>query len=317
MRVVFLGTPEFAVPALEAMLASPIGIAAVFTQPDRPSGRGRRLTPPPVKARALEAGLEVRQPGRIRSGDIAPFAPDAVAVAAYGQILSRKFLAVPRLGAFNLHPSLLPRWRGAAPIQRALLAGDRETGACVIRLVHELDAGPVLARLSLPIGPRDTAEDLHGRLAAAGGPLLVEALLRLERGEAEEEPQPEGGVTYAAKLAKEEAPLDWSLAAGELDRRVRGLRPWPVAETAWPGLAEGAVRIWKAYPLPPEGPPEALPGEALGLAGTPEGRGLRVRTGGGDLAILELQPPGGRRMEAEAFLRGRPLPAGARLGARG
>ncbi|MBI3026258.1 MAG: methionyl-tRNA formyltransferase, partial [Candidatus Tectomicrobia bacterium] len=203
------------------------------------------------------------------------------------------------------------------PIQRALLAGDRETGACVIRLVHELDAGPVLARLALPIGPRDTAEDLRGRLAAAGGPLLVEALLRLERGGAEEEPQPEGGVTYAAKLAKEEAPLDWSLAAAELDRRVRGLRPWPVAETAWPGLAEGAVRIWKAYPLPPEGPPEALPGEALGLAGTPEGRGLRVRTGAGDLAILELQPPGGRRMEAEAFLRGRPLPAGARLGARG
>ena len=317
MRVVFLGTPEFAVPALEALLASPIEIAAVFTQPDRPSGRGRRVAPPPVKARALAAGLAVHQPERIRSADIEPFAPDAVAVVAYGQILSRKFLAVPRLGAFNLHASLLPRWRGAAPIQRALLAGDKETGACVIRLVRELDAGPVLARLFLPIGPRDTAEDLHGRLAAAGGPLLAETLLRLERGEAEEEAQAEEGATYAAKLAKEEAPLDWSLSAAGLDRRVRGLRPWPVAETAWPGLAEGAVRIWRAYPLPSESGVEARPGEALGLAETPEGRGLRVRAGEGDLALLEVQPPGGRRMETEAFLRGRPLPAGARLGGRG
>ena len=313
MRVVFLGTPEFAVPALEAMIASPIEIAAVFTQPDRPSGRGRRVTPPPVKARAIEAGLAVLQPERIRSTDIAPFAPDAVAVVAYGQILSRKFLGVPRLGAFNLHASLLPRWRGAAPIQRALLAGDRETGACVIRLVHELDAGPVLSRLVLPIGPRDTSEESHDRLAAAGGPLLVETLLRLERGEAREEPQPEAGVTYAAKLGKEEAALDWSLPAEELDRRVRGLRPWPVAETAWPD--GGTVRIWRAHPLQAEGRVPARPGEVLGPAVTPEGRGLRVRTGAGDLAILELQPPGGKRMEAEAFLRGHPLPAGARLGA--
>ncbi|MEK6709719.1 MAG: methionyl-tRNA formyltransferase [Nitrospinota bacterium] len=317
MRVVFLGTPEFAVPALEALIASPIEIAAVFTQPDRPSGRGRRLTPPPVKVRALGAGLPVHQPERIRSTDIAPFAPDAAAVAAYGQILSRKFLAVPRLGAFNVHASLLPRWRGAAPIQRALLAGDPETGVCIIRLVYELDAGPVLARLAIPIGARDTSEDLHGRLAAAGGPLLAETLLRLERGEAREEVQPEAGVTYAGKLTKEEAPLDWSLSARELDLRVRGLRPWPVAETAWPGIAEGAVRIWRAYPLAAEGGAAARPGAALGMAATPEGRGLRVRTGSGDLAILELQPPGGRRMEAEAYLRGHALPGGARLGARG
>ncbi len=314
MRVVFLGTPEFAVPALEALLASPVEVLAVFTQPDRPAGRGRRLTPPPVKVRAQAGGLPVRQPERVRAADVASLSPDAVVLAAYGQYLSKKLLAVPPLGVLNLHPSLLPRWRGAAPIQRALLAGDRECGVCVMRVVPELDAGPVLSRVVLPIGARDTAEDLHDRLAAAGGPLLVEALLRLERGEAEEEPQEESLATYAAKLTKGEAPLDWALAAEELDRRVRGLRPWPVAETAWRGMENGPVRIWRAYPLAARPGEEARPGEVLGPGDSPEGAGLRVRTGSGDLLLLEVQPPGGQRMAADALLRGRPLARGARLG---
>ncbi|MEE9273994.1 MAG: methionyl-tRNA formyltransferase [bacterium] len=313
MRVVFLGTPEFAVPSLEALCASPLEVAAVFTQPDRPAGRGRRVTPPPVKVRALERGLEVRQPERVRARDLDPFAPDAVAVVAYGQILSRKFLEAPPRGVVNLHASLLPRWRGAAPIQRALLAGDRECGVCVMRVVPRLDAGPVLARRVLPIGERDTAEDLHDALAAAGGPLLAETLGRIEAGEAPGEPQDESLALYAEKLAKEEAPMDWSLSAEALDRQVRGLRPWPVAETSWPGVESGRVRVWRALPLK-NARSNPAPGEVAGLEDSEEGRGVRVGAGAGDLLLLEVQPPGGRRMPAEDFFRGRPLPAGARLG---
>ena len=184
MRVVFFGTSEFAVPTLRALMASPVEVAAVFTQPDRPSGRGRRLTPPPVKACAIEAGLPVLQPERIRAADIADFRPDLGIVAAYGQILSRKLLGVPRLGLLNLHPSLLPRWRGAAPIQRALLEGDSETGVCVMRVAPELDAGAVLARCALPIGPRDTSGSLHDKLAALGAEQMVATLLALGNGEA-------------------------------------------------------------------------------------------------------------------------------------
>ncbi|MEE9241394.1 MAG: methionyl-tRNA formyltransferase [bacterium] len=314
MRVVFLGTPEFAVPTLEAIASSPIEVAAVFTQPDRPAGRGRKLTTPPVKKRALEFGIEVHQPERIRASDIPPFSPDAVVVVAYGQILSKKFLAVPRLGVMNLHASLLPRWRGAAPIQRAVLAGDEECGVCVMRVLRKLDAGPVLASWTAPIGPRDTSEDLHDKLAFAGGPLMVDTLQELERGEVSEKPQDESRVTYAAKLSKGEAPLDWSLPADELDRRIRGLRPWPVAQTGFPGTDREPVRIWRAFPLDSDPGRSAAAGETLGETGCPEGRGIRVRTGSGDLVLLELQPPGRRRMAAEDFLRGHPFPPGARLG---
>ncbi|MDE0331726.1 MAG: methionyl-tRNA formyltransferase [Nitrospinae bacterium] len=312
MRAVFFGTSEFAVPALRALMASPIEVAAVFTQPDRPSGRGRRLTPPPVKACATEAGLPVSQPERVRSNDIAESRPDVGIVAAYGQILSRKLLSVPRLGLLNLHPSLLPRWRGAAPIQRALLEGDSETGVCVMRVTPELDAGAVLARRSLPIGARDTSGALHDKLAALGAEQMVATLLALEKGEANEEPQDESLVTYAEKLKKEEAKLDWRLPANRLDRLIRGLNPWPVAETSWPGLENGPVRIWRAWPVADESPGAA--GEVMGLAESPEGEGILVATGEGALVILEIQPPGKKKMDGGAFARGYPCRPGLMLG---
>lgn len=313
MRVVFFGTSEFAVPTLRALMASAVvEVVAVFTQPDRPAGRGRRLTPPPVKTCALEAGLPVLQPERIRSTDVADFRPDLGIVAAYGQILSRKLLGVPRLGLLNLHPSLLPRWRGAAPIQRALLEGDSETGVCVMRVVPELDAGAVLARCALPIGPRDTSGALHDKLSVLGAEQMVATLLALEKGEATEEPQDESRVIYAEKLLKEEARLDWRLPASRLDRLIRGLNPWPVAETSWPEIMGGPVRIWRAWPVP-EGSGAAA-GEVLGPGGSPEGEGIRVAAGEGDLVILEIQPPGKKKMDAGAFARGYPCRPGLVLG---
>ncbi len=313
MRVVFFGTSEFAVPTLRALTASAVvEVVAVFTQPDRPAGRGRRLTPPPVKTCALEAGLPVLQPERIRSTDVADFRTDLGIVAAYGQILSRKLLDVPRLGLLNLHPSLLPRWRGAAPIQRALLEGDSETGVCVMRVVPELDAGAVLARCALPIGPRDTSGALHDKLSVLGAEQMVATLLALEKGEATEEPQDESRVIYADKLLKEEAKLDWRLPASRLDRLIRGLNPWPVAETSWPGVMSGPVRIWRAWPVP-EGSGAAA-GEVLGLGESPEGEGIRVAAGEGDLVILEIQPPGKKKMDGGAFARGYPCRPGLVLG---
>ena len=312
MRAVFFGTSEFAVPTLRALIASSVEVAAVFTQPDRPAGRGRRLTPPPVKTPALEAGLPVLQPERIRSADVADFRPDVGVVAAYGQILSRKLLDVPRMGLLNLHPSLLPRWRGAAPIQRALLEGDAETGVCVMRVSPELDAGAVLARRSLPIGARDNSGALHDKLAALGAEQMVATLLALETGEVTEVPQDESLVTYAEKLQKAEAKLDWRLPASRLDRLIRGLNPWPVAETAWPEIENGPVRIWRAWPTS-EGSGGAA-GEVLGPAESPEGEGIRVATGEGDLVILEIQPPGKKKMDAGAFERGYPCRPGFVLG---
>lgn len=312
MRAVFFGASEFAAPTLEALAASSIKIAAVFTRPDRPAGRGRRPTPPPVKARALAAGLRVLQPERVRAADVERFRPDVGVVAAYGQILGGKLLAAPPLGVVNLHPSLLPRWRGAAPIQRALLAGDAETGVCVMRLVRALDAGPVLARRATPIGPRETAGDLHDRLAVLGAERMVETLMRLERGETEEEAQDDSLATYAEKLRKEEAALDWRLPARRLDRLIRGLNPWPVAAADWPGVANGPVRIWRAWPMP--GASGGAPGEILGISESPGGAGVRVAAGEGDLVILETQPPGKKRMAATAFARGYPCRPGLALG---
>ena len=312
MRAVFFGTSGFGAPTLRALIASPIEVAAVFTQPDRPAGRGRKLTPPPVKACALEAGLPVLQPERIRSTDVAEFRPDVGVVASYGQILSRKLLKVPRLGLLNLHPSLLPRWRGAAPIQRALLEGDDETGVCVMRVAPELDAGPVLTRRSLPIGPRDTSGALHDKLAGLGAEQMVVTLLKLENGEVTEETQDESLVTYAEKLQKEEAKLDWRLPASRLDRLIRGLNPWPVTQTAWPEITSGPVRIWRAWPNPGESGGAA--GEILGQTESPEGEGIRVSTGKGDLVILEIQPPGKKKMDARAFASGYPCRPGLVLG---
>lgn len=308
-RLVFAGTPEFAVPALDALLHAGHEVAAVFTQPDRPAGRGRRLAPPPVKRRALAAGVPVHQPRSLKDSDsqalLRGLAPELMVVVAYGLLLPRAVLDIPPRGCLNIHASLLPRWRGAAPIQRAILAGDQQTGISIMQMDEGLDTGPVLLKKKLPIGPEDTAATLHERLARLGGEAIVEALARLE--ELEPVPQFDGHASYAPKLDKAEARIDWSRPAARLAREVRAFNPWPVSHTLLDG---GLLRVWAARPAGP-GRPGAAPGTIL--AAGPEG--LRVATGGdGSLLLTRLQRAGGRPVSAAEFLRGQPLRPGSRLG---
>ncbi len=309
MRLVFAGTPDFARTHLETLLGSRHEVAAVLTQPDRPAGRGRRLRPSPVKALAEEAGLEVLQPASLREPGILErlrtLAPEALVVVAYGLILPPEVLALPRYGCLNVHASLLPRWRGAAPIQRALLAGDPETGVSVMRMDEGLDTGPVLLQRRCPIGPEDTAGSLHDRLAALGREALLEALEGVEAGALRAQPQDERLATYAPKLARHEARLHWREGARELERRVRAFDPWPGAFTLWEGEA---LKVWRARALPEH---EAMPPGTV-VASGPEG--VDVATGEGLLRILELQRPGGRRMPVGQFLNARPLRPGSVLG---
>ncbi|HET7370325.1 MAG TPA: methionyl-tRNA formyltransferase [Gammaproteobacteria bacterium] len=300
LRVVFAGTPAFAVPALDALLDSPHSVVAAYTQPDRPAGRGRRLTASPVKQRALDAGVPVHQPLTLKDNAehqaLQALAPDLMVVVAYGLILPRAILALPPLGCINIHASLLPRWRGAAPIHRAILAGDRETGVSIMQMNAGLDTGPVLARATTPIASDDTAETLHDRLAALGAEALLPALDALAAGAAEPEPQPAEGVTYAVKLQKTEARLDWQQPAVVLDCQVRALQPWPVADT----LLDGAqLRVWQAEPMP-DAPVDAPPATVVAA-----GRdGIDVATGAGLLRIRAVQRAGGKRTDAAAFARG-------------
>ncbi len=307
LRVVFAGTPEFAVPTLEALLAAGHDVVAVYTQPDRPAGRGRQLRPSPVKACAVTHGLEVRQPQSLRDPAeqqaLAALEADAMVVVAYGLILPPEVLAAPRLGCLNVHASLLPRWRGAAPIQRALLAGDTETGVTIMQMERGLDTGPMLAREALPIGTTDTAGDLHDALAERGARLLATTLTRLAAGDLVTERQDDAAANYAEKLSKAEAHLDWQRPAPELDRQVRGLNPWPVAETR---LGDAPLRVWRAVPLPGHATP---PGRVV-QAGS---EGIDVACGEGLLRLLEVQPPGKRAMDAAAFANGRDL-TGQQLG---
>lgn len=301
LRVVFAGTPEFAVPTLEALLAAGHDVVAVYTQPDRPAGRGRQLRPSPVKACAIAHGLEVRQPQTLRDPAaqqaLAALDPDAMVVVAYGLILPPEVLAAPRLGCLNVHASLLPRWRGAAPIQRALLAGDTETGVTIMQMERGLDTGPMLAREAHPIGATDTAGDLHDALAVRGARLLASTLARLAAGGLAAEKQDDALANYAEKLSKAEARLDWRRPARELDRQVRGLNPWPVAEAR---LDDAPLRIWRAAPLPGHAAP---PGRVV-QAGAD---GIDVACGEGLLRLLKVQPPGKRAMDAAAFANGRAL----------
>jgi methionyl-tRNA formyltransferase len=314
LRVVFAGTPEFSVPALRALHAAGHAIVAVFTQPDRPAGRGRELAASPVKRCALELGLPVEQPATLKTAatqqQLAALAPDLMVVVAYGLLLPQAVLDIPRLGCLTIHASLLPRWRGAAPIQRAILAGDERTGISIMRMDAGLDTGPELLRRELAIGPRETAGQLHDRLAPLGAEAIVEAVRGWARGTLAAQPQPATGATYAAKIRKEEALIDWTRPAAAIDRQVRAFNPWPVAETR---LGAEQVRIWESLPLAtpsPVAPFDLPPGSVLTAAG---GR-IVVATGDGALELLTLQFPGRKPLPAGDVLNSRAL-AGARFGA--
>jgi methionyl-tRNA formyltransferase len=303
LAVVFAGTPRFALPSLDAIAASRHRVAAVFTRPDRPSGRGRALAASPVKERALALGLQVEQPSSLRGGDaaaaIAAFAPDAMVVVAYGLLLPPEVLAVPRLGCLNVHASLLPRWRGAAPVARAILAGDATTGVCVMRMEAGLDTGPVMLRRETAIGLRETAGDVEARLAREGGLAIVEALDALAAGRAVFEPQDSARATYAAKLTKAEARLDWREPAELLERRVRALNPRPIAETSLDGAQ---LRVHAAEAVP--APAGAVPGTILRA----DAAGIAVMAGEGALLLTRVQLPGRRVVGAGELANARPLP---------
>jgi methionyl-tRNA formyltransferase len=297
LRIAFAGTPHFALPALRALLQSPHRVVGVLTQPDRPAGRGRELRASPVKLLAAEHGLPLAQPSTLKTEEgraaLASWQPDLLVVVAYGLLLPKAVLQIPRLGCLNIHGSLLPRWRGAAPIHRALLAGDTETGVTIMQLDEGLDTGPTLLERRRAIGPHETAGDLHDALAELGAAALVEAIEGLASGALRPQAQPAEGVTYAAKLEKSEARLDWNLSAVELDRRVRAFNPWPVAETGFDGET---LRIWRATVADPA-PAGSLPGTLLGV----DAAGLRVACGHGVLAIAELQRAGKKPVSARDF----------------
>ena len=310
LRIAFAGTPQFALPALHALLASRHEVVGVLTQPDRPAGRGRELRASPIKLLALEARIAVAQPETLKTPDgraaLVAWAPDLLVVVAYGLILPQPVLDLPKLGCLNIHGSLLPRWRGAAPIHRAILAGDAETGVTIMRLDAGLDTGPTLLSRPRAIGMHETSGDLHEALAELGAAALIEAIEGLASGALKATPQPTDGVTYAAKIEKSEARLDWTASAVDIDRRVRAFNPWPIAETVFAGEQLRILRAALSEPLNSE----ATPGTLLGIAED----GLRVACGDGVLAVRELQRAGKRPVSARDFANTVRL-AGLRFGA--
>ena len=302
LRLVFAGTPEFSVPCFEACRTSGAELVAAYTQPDRPAGRGRRLTPSPVKQAALAAGIAVEQPESLKSAAVqqilADYRPDLLVVVAYGLILPRKVLAIPRMGCWNVHASLLPRWRGAAPIQRAILAGDEETGGDLMQMEAGLDTGPVMLQRRTPIHREDTGGSLHDRLSALGAELLAEGLRRTLAGEIlRATPQVEEGVTYAHKLDKAEAKLDFSRTAIELERQVRAFDPWPVAEGE---IGNEMLRIRAARAIARDH--HAEPGQVLAA----NREGIEIACGQGALRVTAVQRAGGRQISAVDYLNARP-----------
>jgi len=308
MRLAFLGTPDFAVASLRRIVEAGFEVACVYSQPPAPRGRGHELRPSPAHAFAEAHGLPVRTPASMRDpAEVTAFRAlglDAAVVVAFGQILPREVLEAPKLGAFNLHGSLLPRWRGAAPIQRAIMAGDAVTGVQVMRMTEGLDEGPILATQTVRIGPLDTAGTLHDRMAEAGAELLVRTLHALERGEARETPQASDGVTYAKKIRPREARIDWTRPGAEVDRKIRGLSPAPGAWFELP-TDRGPVRVKALLSANEDG--DGAPGEVLDEA-------LLVACGSGAVRLLRVQREGRAAQDAEAFLRGQSVAAGERLG---
>ncbi len=307
MNIVFAGTPAFAVPSLEALRAASHTILAVYTQPDRPAGRGRKLTESPIKQFAKQRGLTLRQPAELggEAENLARLNPDVMVVIAYGLILPAAILEIPKHGCINVHASLLPRWRGAAPIPRAIEAGDSVTGISIMQIDAGLDTGPVLARAQIPIRDSDTAQTLHDRLAQLGAQTLVTTLEKLERANVRPQPQDEALACYARKLRKNEAPIDWSQSALTLHRKVRALNPWPVASTTFKGKG---LRLWEVGPLDTAAG-TAAPGTVLSA----QAGGIQVQTGEGILTVTRLQAEGGRPLAAADFLNGTPMAPGDRL----
>lgn len=296
MRVIFAGTPEFAVPALQALLDSDHTVVAVYTQPDRPSGRGRKLQTGPVKQLAIKYDIPVFQPVNLKSSSdvvqMQSFSADIMVVVAYGLILSQEVIDIPRLGCINIHGSLLPRWRGAAPINRAVIAGDKETGITIMRVVKKLDAGNMLHKIVCEISDTDTASELHDRMMVLGAKGLLTVLGDVDNNELQELVQDESLVTYAHKLDKSEAKLDWAQTAISLDRKVRGLNAWPVAQANLDGKV---VRIWSS---------EVISKQSNLPVGTilDELKNIDVVTGEGLLRLLEIQMPSKKRTLVSAFL---------------
>jgi len=314
LRVVFMGTPELACASLAALLGAPgIEVVAVVTQPDRPKGRELKLQPSPVKVMAEAAGIPVLQPERAREAsfleELRRLEPDLVAVAAYGQLLPQDLLDLPRHGCLNVHTSLLPRYRGAAPIQWAILNDDPETGVTIMKLDAGLDTGAILSQRSTPISPEDTAETLYDRLASLGAKLLVESIPPYVAGQLQPRPQPSEGVVYAPKIKKTDGLIDWNQSARSIWNRVRGLRPWPGAFT-WieDGHGRHLLKLWGAEPVGHSG--AESPGQVIEAG--PEG--VLVACGQNALRITELQREGGRRLSAREYLAGHSVFPGCRLG---
>ncbi|SFR11312.1 methionyl-tRNA formyltransferase [Poseidonocella sedimentorum] len=305
MKLAFMGTPDFSVSTLDALHAAGHEILCVYTQPPRPAGRGKKDRPSPVQARAEALGLEVRHPVSLRSeaeqARFAALGAEIAVVVAYGLILPQAILDAPARGCLNIHASLLPRWRGAAPIQRAIMAGDAETGVCIMQMEAELDTGPVLLRRATPIGPEETAGELHDRLARLGAEAIVRALETLNTLTAE--PQPEEGVTYAAKIEKPEARVDWTRPAPEVSAMIRGLSPFP---GAWCEHAGQRLKLLRARVAEAEGPAGVALNDALTI-------GCGSESAPGSVQITEVQRAGKAPQSAETFLRGHPVRAGHRL----
>lgn len=310
LRIIFAGTPDFSVPCLHALRAAGQETVAVYTQPDRPAGRGRKLSPSPVKEAALALGLPIFQPQTLRDEAtihaLQAHKADLMVVVAYGLLLPRAVLDAPRLGCVNVHASLLPRWRGAAPIQRAILAGDSETGVTIMRMEAGLDTGPLYLIRRLPLDLRETGGGLSDKLSRLGAEALVEALPGIADGSLVPSPQDDSQANYAHKLAKAEAEIDWSRPAVEIDRLIRAFDPWPVAQTRLEGVS---LRLWGCEPTARVAPAASAPGQVLAAGKA----GIDVATGAGVLRLTRLQPPGKKPVSAAEFLNARRLD-GARFG---
>jgi len=309
MRIIFAGTPEFAAQSLKALLTTEYEVCAVYTQPDRPAGRGRKLTPSAVKQVALEHNIPVVQPTNFKEkkdrDTLAAYQADVMIVVAYGILLPQSVLDTPKMGCINIHASLLPRWRGAAPIQRAILAGDSETGICIMQMEAGLDTGHVLARATCPISEKDTSQSLHNTLAQLGAETLLSTLPELAELQTKAESQDNAMTCYADKIVKSEAIIDWQQSATAISQQIRAFNPWPIAQTLW---QDKVLRIWFAEAI--EQQIEATPGEIIATHSDQ----ILVATGKGTIAITEIQTPGKKAMPVKDFLNANKLTVGNYLG---